>query len=194
MDEHSSISITRFGSDRTLRLSCREGDLLIWFRWTSVLAEHLEVIDVWEMRAGDYATITNRWNDLPSWFELHPTEVCDRLIRSMQARIENGDIPDEVMEGPNLWRARAGDRLVWMGPPRTGVPAHGNVLGVIDFTESALVAGETNRTQTAAGEWLFGALTPEGTRPENVARGREAVAVVRAMGIPRTLATAWRLG
>ena len=197
MNERKADPITCFDSDMTIRWSCRKGDFLAWFRWKNLFAdaEHgVDMRDVWEMRAGDFVTITNRTDDLPPWFKLHPTEVCNRLAYSMMEKLKKGYRPGEIMDGPNLWRFRAGDRLAWIGEPRTGMQSHGNVLVVLDFVESALAIGETTRNQTMEEAIAFGSLTPQGEAPENVAKVREAVAIVREMGTPRTLATDWQLG
>jgi len=181
----------------TLRWSCRKGDFLVWFRWKSVFADPdqgVGIVDVWEMRAGDFVTITNRCEDLPSWFELHPTEVCGRLAYKMMERLNKGYRPGDILDGPNLWRLRAGDRLAWTGSPRHATPCSGSILAVLDFREAALAIGETNRDQTMEESVAFGSLTTEGQRSENAAKCHEAVMFVRQMGVPRTLATDWQLG
>ena len=197
MNESIRDSTTRFGSDTTLRWSCREGDFLAWFRWKNIFgdAEHaVDMLDVWEMRSGDYVTITNRTADLPAWFELHPSEACNCLAYEIMAKLNKGYRPGEIVEGPNLWRARAGDRLAWVGAPRHGVKSHGNVLALLDFAESALVVGETNRSQTLEESLGFGSITPKGRGPEKVAMIHEATSMVRQMGVPRTIVMDWGLG
>lgn len=197
MNEQDANPITRFDSDMTRRWSCRKGDFLAWFRWKNIFADPkngVDILDVWEMRSGDFVTITNRMDDLPSWFELHPTEVCNRLAYEMMEKLNKGYRPGEIVDGPNLWRVRAGDRLAWLGEPRTGMQSCGSVLVILDFAQSALAVGETNRGQTLEEAITFGSLTPQGEHPESVARVREAVSMVREMGIPRTLATDWQLG
>lgn len=162
MNEQLTSIISVFGTDTTLRWSCRAGDFLIWFRWKNILAdpEHgVTIPDMWEMRTGDFATITNRAADLPSWFELHPTEVCNSLVPPMMEKLKRGWKPGDIVDGPNLWRLRAGDRMAWVGDPRRSMCNHGHVLAVVDFQESALVVGETNRTMTMEDAVLFGSLT-----------------------------------
>ena len=39
------------------------------------------------MRDGYHLTITNRLEDLPPWFKLHPTEVCDSFAYRMMAKV-----------------------------------------------------------------------------------------------------------
>jgi hypothetical protein len=65
---------------------------------------------------------------------------------------------------------------------------------LLDFRESALAVGETNRIQSFEDTLGFGSLTKEGGSPENGAKCREAVRIVQDMGVPRTLAIDWQLG
>lgn len=107
--------------DTTLRWSCREGDFVLWIRCGNILAAPQPVIvDLWALRDGDWVTITNRVADLPVWFELHPTEVQGLLVYDMKRKLERGHQPGEVMDGPNLWRLKTGDRLAWLGVSRPG--------------------------------------------------------------------------
>ena len=66
---------------------------------------------------GAFVTITNRWQDFPAWFDLHPTEVTNSLMGWMRSRIEARDYPEEPIEGPNIWRVQGGDRIVWWVSP-----------------------------------------------------------------------------
>jgi hypothetical protein len=81
------------------------------------------------MSDGYHVTITNRREDLPAWFGLHPTEVCNRRALKMAARIEAGDqYPEKPLDGPNLWRLKSGDRLAWIGAER---PERRSVDGIL---------------------------------------------------------------
>jgi hypothetical protein len=54
---------TVFGSDSTVRWSCRAGDYVLWVRYTSFWTaseRQFEVPDFWAMKDGDWITITNR--------------------------------------------------------------------------------------------------------------------------------------
>jgi hypothetical protein len=101
-----------------------------------------KVADIWELRDGNFVTITNRQCDLPDWFDLHPLEVSGSLVWWMKTRLDEGYNPQEVVEGPNLWRVFAGDRLVWVGASRGSVHSEDCVLQLVDFRENALVYGE----------------------------------------------------
>ena len=197
MEEGLTSIITGFVSDMTLRWSCRSGDFLIWFRWGNILAapEHgLGIVDIWGMRDGDFVTITNRIQDLPYWFELHPTEVCNRLAYEMMEKFSKGYLPGDPVDGPNVWRPRAGDRLAWIGNQRPENPSSGNVLAILDFRKSALAIGETNRGQSLEDAIAYGSITTNGLRSEDAVKCHEAVKIVRQMGVPRTLAVDWKLG
>src|SRR5207245_1747390 len=91
------------------------------------------VSDLWELKNGDFVTITNRIEDVPPWFELHPLEAAGRLAYWMMEKLNSGYKPSEPCDGPNLWRIFAGDRLLWIGPSRSTQVAVDGVLGLIEF-------------------------------------------------------------
>lgn len=189
------ISVER---DTTLRWSCREGDFVLWIRCGNILAAPQPiVVDVWALRAGDWITITNRVADLPVWFALHPTEVQGVLVYDMR-KLERGHQPGEVMDGPNLWRLKTGDRLAWLGVSRPGYQATDGIIAILDFYECALAIGESSRQQELVEFLAFGALNVEpGTSryTEYVARCRTAVRVVQELGIPDAVDEGgWALG
>ena len=181
----------------TTRLSCRGGDFLMWIGWRGILSsveQGVFIHDVWEMREGDFATITNRWDDLPQWFELHPTEVSNSFAYKMMEKLNNGYVPTYKTKAPNLWRVQAGDRLAWVGNPPSGVASQGHILSLVDFRQSALVYAETNRKCTMEELSAFGSISDEGEKPHNADKCHEAVEFVRGMGAPRIMATGWTLG
>src|SRR4029077_3432919 len=115
-----------FHSDMTLRWSCRSGDYVFWARFQGIFSSspgnYYKIADVWELRDGNFVTVTNRHADLPDWFDLYPTEVSGPLsCLWMMKRLEGGYKPKEPIEGPNIWRVFAGDRVVWVGGKRGGV-------------------------------------------------------------------------
>lgn len=190
------VPILPLKKDSTIRWSCRPGDFILWFRAKGIFAdpEHAgTVLDIWEMRDGDFVTITNRAEDLPEGFVLHPSEVCNRLAHEMVKRLNNGYQPGEIMEGSNLWRPKGGDRLVWVGPSRPGTESTGGVLSVLDFRECALAVGESNRIGIQD-LFAFGSLSESHRSPEAIRMCQTAVEIVRKMGMPRTFALEWRLG
>jgi hypothetical protein len=194
-------TVTAVERDTTFRWPCREGDFIIWFRWTDVFAvPRVQVLDFWALHDGDAVTITNRTADLPAWFALHPTEVQGLLALEMGERLRRGYQPLEIVDGPNLWRLQPGDRVAWLGGSRPGYPARDDVLALLDFRESALAAGESSRPRELEDFVSFGALrADEGSAEyrDGVARCHRAMKLVEALGLPRTIADigeGWALG
>ena len=188
-------AIIRFARDMTLRWPCRRGDFILWMAYSDIFSgpESIQVHDLWEMRDGYHVTITNRPEDFPAWFELHPTEVCDGLALKMAARIEDGEYPEEPLDGPNLWRLKTGDRVAWVGAERPERPSVDGILAIVDCRECALAVGEGDRGGLE--EFVgFGAPTTPDMKPEDAARCRAAVEVVKQLGLPRSWGSEWRLG
>jgi hypothetical protein len=184
-----------FVRDMTLRWPCRQGDFLLWCGYPDIFSgpEAIQCYDIWEMRDGYHVTITNRLEDLPPWFRLHPTEVCDSFVYKMMATVEKGDYPSEPMDGPNLWRLKSGDRVAWVGAERPERPSVNGILAILDCDECALAVGE--------GDWdsvkqfaCFGVPTAPKMNPEDSARCQTAVKIVKQLGVPRSWRPEWRLG
>ena len=200
MSELSEI-LCFFESDMTLRWSCRRGDFLIWLGWKGLfhlmeedLSKAVLIRDLWEMQDGDHVTLTNRFEDIPEWFPLHPSEVCDRLIPPMRKMLDQGYKSLYPLECANVWRIKAGDRLAWVGKPRPGVSHSGPVLSVVDFRECALIIGDNVRGSKMDILNLYGGLTKEQQTPEEKAMVREAIQGVSKLGIPRTYTPEWKVG
>lgn len=181
----------------TLRWACRAGDYLIWAKFQGIFSSPVkayEVADIWELRDGNFVTITNRQLDLPDWFDLHPLEVSGHLVRWMMNRVEEGYAPQEQIEGPNLWRLFVGDRIVWVGPSRGGVQSENGVLELVDFKENALVYGEPF---DLSGEvpW-FGGFEKSEQSSEGKKFCRAGWDALNRLGIPRTEAAdhQWHIG
>lgn len=197
----SIIEPLRFGFDTTLIWPCRRADFFMWLRWTDLFSDpQLKIMDMWQTRDGDVVLITNRLEDLPVWFELHPTEVCGRLVERMMEKIQAGEYPNRPMKGPNLWRLRPGDRLVWIGESRPGWPTSNGILSLVDVREAALAVLEPKYRKTGKSgslkdvvESLAGAFLKELDR-EEIKRLHGVVEIVKGMGIPREYALEWCLG
>lgn len=144
------------------------------------------------MQDGYHVILTNRFEDLPAWFAVHPTEATGRCIGPMLSKLNAGSNVGERVDGPNVWRVVAGDRLVWIGAERPGLPSVEGVLCLLNFRESALVAGDG--ADTLESFVAYGAPTAE-RMPEADARAlRHAVACVTRLGPPREFASEWLLG
>jgi len=134
-----------FGKNSTLRLSCRKGDFLMWCSKQGGMfggKDNYSIEDVWQLKDGDYVTITNRQSDLPDWFELHFREVRNELAYWMKEKMDKGYKPEGFVDSPNLWRIMANDRLVWTGKKREGVDYKDGVLGIYTFAANAAIIGE----------------------------------------------------
>jgi hypothetical protein len=187
-----------FEPDMTLRWPCRAGDYVFWARCQGIFSSpgnEYKLADIWELRDGDFITITNRQVDLPSWFDLHPLEVSGSLVSWMKKRRGERYKPQQPIQGPNIWRIFAGDRIVWVGPNRGGVRSEEEgVLGVVDFKENALVYGEPfdlSGMFPAFGGFDRGEVSPEGARL--CGAGWDAL---NRLGLPRVAAAddQWRMG
>jgi len=188
---------TRFGKDTTIRLSCRAGDYLIWcgFKGISSRADNpYGVNELWQLADGDFFTITNRFVDLPAWFELHPLETSASLARrlyggSMSANRTSG----EMRHGPNIWRVSAGDRLVWVGEQRAGVEFDNGVLSVTTFNDNAIVIGEPILFEDGLPK--FGGFGKRENSPVSLMLCRRGLEAVKELGLPRQIREGnWTLG
>jgi hypothetical protein len=195
MPETITPEIITVRPDMTLRWPCRRGDFLMWFGFSHVFSgpEAIQCYDLWEMRDGSHLTITNRLEDLPPWFRLHPTEVCGSFVYKLLPNVEKGDDPSEPMEGPNLWRLKSGDRVAWVGAERPDRRSVNGILAILDCRESALAVG-TADWETVEEFAGFGAPTTDEMNPDDVARCQAAVSAVTKLGLPREWAPEWRLG
>jgi hypothetical protein len=186
-----------FRSDSTIRWSCREGDYILWIRYEGLFAAQdssFSAPDFWEMKDGDWVTITNRVQDLPPWFGLHPLEAAGSLVYWMMNQINDGYQPSGPCDGPNVWKVFAGDRLVWVGPTRAGLTAEDGVLGLISFEENALVTGEP--CQISEGFPTFGDVKETEPRAPATLLLRKGWLAACALGPPRSAAAGgrWTLG
>lgn len=180
--------MTRFTSDMTLRWACRAGDYVLWARFQG---DGYTIADIWELRDGNFVTLTNRVADLPVGFDLHPLEASGRLLGWMQRKLVAGYNPEAPMEGPSLWRVFAGDRVVWVGPRRAGVEFAGGILSLVEFRANALVYGEPVELDSWFGGFETAEQPPEAAKLCNT--GWEAV---QGAGIPRVAAAdrQWCIG
>jgi len=188
---------TRFGKDTTIRLSCRAGDYLLWggFNGIAEPADNLYSInDLWQLADGDFVTITNRYVDLPPWFDLHPLETSGSLAQRLYgSSISVDQTLGEICDGPNIWRVSVGDRLVWVGKKRSGVEFDNGVLSVITFNEHALVIGEPITLED--GLPGFGGFVQQEQSPESLMLGRRGWEAVKGLGLPHEVNEGrWTLG
>ena len=195
MVENTTPEIISFRRDMTLQWPCCRGDFLLWLGYRDILSgpEAIQCYDLWEMRDGYHLTITNRLEDLPPWFKLHPAEVCDSFVYKMRAQVEKGDYPTEPINGPNLWRLKSGDRVAWVGADRPDRRSADGILAILECRDCALAVGEANSgsVKELTG---FGAPTTTEMKSEDVVRCQAAVEAVKRLGVPRTWGPDWMLG
>jgi hypothetical protein len=177
----------------TVRWSCQAGEYVLWVGTDSILTSNQRsawtIRDFWQMRDGDSVIITNRWADLPGWFELHPTEVGGDATVEMTKRLNAGYRPDDPMEGPSIWRAKAGDRLVWVTTSDTSRP----VREILDLRSCVLALGESS-TFSLEQFIAFGAPEGEDPPPADVAATRAGFDAAASLGMPRVIAPEWKFG
>lgn len=184
-----------FDGDMTLRLSCREGDFLMWCSYT-IFSNRYIIKDFWQLRDGDFVTITNKQVDLPPWFELHPTETTRALIPWMREKLNSGYEPLDPVEVPNLWRALDGDRLIWVGKKRQGIPSDNGLFSILTFRENAAIIGQSSKE----GEYDlfsdFGGFGRKSLSKENEALCKRGWEAMLKLGMPRSAAAdgQWAIG
>lgn len=189
--------IYNFVSDGTIKWLSRKGDYVFWFTWDNLPIDEMHGIrikNIWEMKDGDYLTITNRVEDMPKWFSFHPTEVCNSLAYNLLDKFNRGEYPEKPIERSNIWRPKTGDRLVWLRNYSSVGYANNYILSAIAFHENALVIGENIYTQSDAESVNFGSLTKHQQTEEDIAIIRNAVGFVKQMGVPREYESEWRIG
>lgn len=173
--------------DVTERLSCRKGEFLIWFSWKSIWAEpksSILIMNIWELKDGDFITITNRYEDLPSWLDLYPTEVKGRLVRKVIDTFNEGHYPDQPVVECNLMRVKTGDRLVILSEKKQRI---------IAITENSFVIGENSKDEKNV-FINFGAVFSIAGNPKIVDKAREVQDYICELGMPREIDTEWRIG
>ena len=181
--------LLRTGRDFTARWSCRQGDYLLLLRPDHPfegMREDAKILDVWSMGDEASVTITNRWQDFPPWFDLHPLEVSGQLIPWMRKRIEARDYPQEPIDGPNIWRVKGGDRIVWVGLPKLSQAFVDGVLGIVDCRAAVAVLGHHPDGPSAFMNFE--------QSPSSIALCTAGLQAARSLGLPRVFAPEWRLG
>jgi len=186
-------SVRRFADDLTVRWSCRADEFALWVGIDSFLTSDQEsawkIRDFWQMSDGDFVTITNRWSDLPTWFELHPSEVGGSAAFKMMGRLAAGYQPKEPMYAPNIWRVKAGDRLVWVSLERPSEP----MREIIVFNACALASRE-NCTLNFDSPIHFAVPDEKDLSPAAAAAIRASFKAAVGLGVPRDFAEEWRFG
>ncbi len=188
------LPIFRLEDDMTLNFACRSGDYFVWLQWCDFLAPTLRTVDLWEMRAGDTALLTNRLEDVPDWLDLLPSELTGRYLSQALDRLQRSVVPGEPVELPNLWRLRAGDLLLWMGDSRGLYDDTGGVLMLIECHASALLLGTAAQIDDLGDLLVFAAPTLLESRPERQQQIRQASAAANRRKPLNVWTELWMLG
>ncbi len=188
------LPIFRLEDDQTLNFACRSGDYFVWLRWGDFLAPTLRIVDLWEMRAGDTALLTNRLEDVPDWLDLLPSELTGRYLAQAFDRLKRSVVPRQPVELPNLWRLQAGDLLLCMGDSRGLYADTGGVLALIECHASALLLGTAAQIDDVGDLLVFAAPTLLESRPERQQQIRQAIAGANRRGPLNVWTELWMLG
>ena len=182
-----NYSIIEINRDMTERISLRKGDYLIWYTWSSIWGnpkDCIKINDVWELQDGDFITITNRYEDLPGWLELFPTEVQGILVNKLLDKFNKGEYPAQPVDACNVWRVKSGDKIACI---------HDSEHKIYSINENSFVIGD-NSKDTENLFLNFGALTNYAMHRDAINVAREIQDYICQLGLPRTFATEWRIG
>lgn len=181
-----------FRKAETVRWPGQAGDFVIWMRMSNPFASSAKwnILDFWAHKHSDVVIVTNRWDDLPPWFHLHPLETAGSLCAPMMAKLAAGYEPKEPTDGPGLWRVRTGDRLVRVGVNRVDAQSTDGVLAVMSFETNALAYGERDGQSP---EMSFGKANVSVLQQGRTRFKAGYLACVRE-GPARSLDIDWRLG
>ena len=188
----TEVPRSRFVQDMSVRWSCRNSDVVVWVTSSGGLVYRPEIVDYWRVGDGEEVLLTNRWEDLPDGFALHPTEVRGRYVSRMMAEIARGEHSSEIMDGPNIWRVKAGDRVAWVGPSRPDVPSADGVLAICEAAADVLVVGPMRMIQD-----LFDGSSASAAEltAEELQRCRAGYQAAVSLGLPRVVSAGqWALG
>ncbi len=134
----------------TIRLSCRAGDYILCVKFSPIPRRNMEFgLDrIWKMGNNDTVTITNRFEDLPDWFELMPSEIAADSVFPMKEKQSRRYRAEHSMEKPNVWRMLAGDKIVWVGTDDRYLIGRSKTA-IVDIKYNAVVIGESKNLDEA---------------------------------------------
>ena len=187
--------IIRFAQDMTLRWPCRRGDFILWMGYADIFGgpESIKIHDLWEMRDGYHVTDY----EPPRRFPRVVRTPSDRSVQQSRAKDggqnRGGPLSPRAIRRAQPLAAQTGDRVAWVGAERPERLSVSGILAILDCRECALAVGEGDRggLEEFVGS---GAPTTPDIKPEDAARCRAAVEVVKQLGLPRSWDPEWRLG
>lgn len=179
-------------SDTSIPLQLRRGDALVWLRNEAVFAAvgDYRPADVWFLSGGEVAQFAFESKRLPPWYELHPTEMAGILVHRYR-HDPAAPPPAQPLEGPGLWKVRAGDKVLLILVPRPEMGTPQGMCCVIDFADNCLLwVLDADMHQPG----LEFASVPIGPESEALLRTaiREGIARANAKP-PRNIAMNWTL-
>lgn len=186
-----------FNSRMTRSWVHQQGDYLIWAGLQGGMycnSNSYDINDIWELHDRDFVCVTNRREDFPSWFKIHPMEAKGSLVRWMVDQLNNGYNVPFPMDGPNIWRVKAGDRIARVRiNDRESDPAK-CILTMIDFHENALVYGESDNPATDS--MLFGSFDTDNPRTGAYKVCQAGFNALKDLGPPRVIDVdfQWKVG
>ena len=143
------------------------------------------ILDLWELRDGDFLTITSRVADLPEWFQLYPEETAGMV--ALQFDFDNA--AEAPVEGPNIWRVESGHRLVWVDENNAAQP----VVEILDLWCDALVVGDSVSTDFDR-RMHFGASKKLAGRPGAFKAVRAGFVRAVQIGPAQSISVGWGFG
>lgn len=136
--------------------------------------------------------LTNRVEDLPNWFQLYPTEVCNILAYKILDKFNNGEYPEQPIDGPNIWRVRSSDRVIWIGDERPDIESYDGLLKIFDISECCLLIGDP---MDGIADYIgFSGIDNDEDAKLRIKQTRKAMGIVKGMGISREISIEWYLG
>lgn len=168
-----------------------KGDFVMHFPTDPLAGPSAKPSDFWLFGQPADFGIVSKFSELPAWFTLHPSEMQDQVAESVIPKLQGKALFPDPFYLPNLWRAKAGDRIAyfferpWTNPSENGF--------VIDIAEDALVFwqlpdGSCPDLLDAPGE------SPS-ENDEKLKRWMvEASTKVVALGLPRACSLQWGIG
>ena len=97
-----------------------------------------------------------------------------------------------------MWKAQPRDRILWVGEPRKYPRPIEQILGLVEFSEDALVARDNTKSISELNDyldWASGSGEGEPLTKELVARVQHGLSVARRLGPPNSLSLVqWGIG
>ena len=185
--------IREFVDNNTVRWSGRVRQYIVWVEMKSFpIANKPEgwgIRNIWQLSDGDYVTITDRLEDVPTWFSVYPSEVKGyTTVTQIMERLASGYNPEGPVYGENVWRVVSGDRLVWIDED-----AVNPIVEILDMGNCALVTGE-NVSSSWESLTSFGSLKDDSLPIPALKACRAGVQAAIRLGMPRESMQDWKFG